>query len=153
MPSSRMDYEVQGMKIVDSRGQTISTLVQWRSRIFDGTSKEKDWKKGRSAHSLAEFMVDRNGSAMTSDARGGVTDGADPFVNTCCAASAEGPFLQCRRHGQRPTPQTTRNTRNREALLRGSSASLQLGTKPLNFSLSSQPTFFRLTPRFQVFNC
>ena len=97
---------------------------------------------------------------MTSDARGGVTDVADPFVNTCCAASAEGPFLQCRRHGQRPTPQTTRNTRNREALLRGSSASLQLGTKPLNFSLSSQtgtlfvqPTFFRRTPRFQVFNC
>ena len=51
------------MKIVDSRGQTISNLVQWRSRIFDGTSKEKDWKKGRSAHSLAEFMMDRNGAS------------------------------------------------------------------------------------------
>ena len=51
------------MKIVDSRGQTISNPVQWRSRIFDGTSKEKDWKKGRSAHSLAEFMVNRNGAS------------------------------------------------------------------------------------------
>lgn len=49
------------MKIVDSRNQTISTLTEWRSRIFDGTSKEKDWKKGRSAQSLAEFIMYRNG--------------------------------------------------------------------------------------------
>ena len=51
------------MRIVDSRGQRISNLIEWRSRIFDGTSKEKDWKKGRSAHSLAEFIMDRKGAA------------------------------------------------------------------------------------------
>ena len=37
--------------------------MEWRSRIFDGTSKEKDWKKGRSAYSLAEFIMDRQGAA------------------------------------------------------------------------------------------
>lgn len=51
------------MKIVDSRNQTIPNLPEWRRRIFDGTSKEKDWKKGRSAHSLAEFIMDRNGAS------------------------------------------------------------------------------------------
>ena len=51
------------MRIVDSRGQRISNLIEWRSRIFDGTSKEKHWKNGRSAYSLAECVVDRNGAA------------------------------------------------------------------------------------------
>ncbi len=51
------------MRIVDSQGQRISNLIEWRSRIFDGTSKEKDWKKGRSAYSLAEFIMDRQGAA------------------------------------------------------------------------------------------
>ena len=51
------------MKIVDSRDQTISNLPEWRSRIFDGTSKEKHWKKGRSAPSLAEFIMNRNGAS------------------------------------------------------------------------------------------
>ena len=50
------------MRIVDSQGQQISNLFEWRSRIFDGTSKEKDWKKGRSAYSLAEFIMDRQGT-------------------------------------------------------------------------------------------
>ena len=51
------------MKIVDSQDQTISNLTEWRSRIFDRTSKEKDWKRGRSAHSLAEFIMHRNGAS------------------------------------------------------------------------------------------
>ena len=51
------------MIIVDSSGQRISNLIEWRSRIFDGTSKVKDWKKGRSAYSLAEFIMDRKGAA------------------------------------------------------------------------------------------
>lgn len=51
------------MIVVDSRGQRISNLIEWRSRIFDGTSKRKDWKKGRSAYSLAEFIMDRRGAA------------------------------------------------------------------------------------------
>ena len=51
------------MKIVDSRNQTIQNLAEWRRRTFDGTSKEKDWKEGRSAPSLAEFIMDRNGAS------------------------------------------------------------------------------------------
>ena len=51
------------MRIVNSQGQRISNLMEWRSRIFDGTSKEKDWKKGRSAYSLAEFIMERQGAA------------------------------------------------------------------------------------------
>ena len=51
------------MRIVDSRGQRISNLNEWHSRIFDETSKEKDWKKGWSAHSLAEFILNRSGAA------------------------------------------------------------------------------------------
>ena len=51
------------MKIIDSQGQRITTIDQWRSRFFDGTSKARHWKKGRSAHSLAEFIINaRNGS-------------------------------------------------------------------------------------------
>ena len=51
------------MKVVDSRGQRISSLDEWRSRIFDGTSKIRHWKKGRSAYSLAEFILNRRGAA------------------------------------------------------------------------------------------
>ena len=51
------------MKVVDFRGQRISNIDQWRSRIFDGTLKKKDWKKGRSAYSLAEFIMNRKGAA------------------------------------------------------------------------------------------
>ena len=51
------------MRIVDSRGQRISNLIEWRSRFFDGTSKQKHWKKGRSAYSLAQFIMDRKGVA------------------------------------------------------------------------------------------
>ena len=52
------------MRVVDSRGRTISSLDQWRSLVFDGTSKRRHWKKGRSAHSLAEFIMgDRWGAA------------------------------------------------------------------------------------------
>ena len=45
------------MIVVDSRGRRISDLAQWRSLIFDGTPKIRHWKKGRSAHSLAEFIT------------------------------------------------------------------------------------------------
>lgn len=51
------------MKVVDPQGQRIRNLNQWRSRFFDGTSKSRHWKKGRSAHSLAEFIMDRRRGA------------------------------------------------------------------------------------------
>ena len=52
------------MRVVDSRGRTISSLDEWRRLVFDGTSKSGHWRKGRSAHSLAEFIIgQRNGAA------------------------------------------------------------------------------------------
>ena len=51
------------MRIVDSRGQEIPDLEQWWTRVFEGTSKARHWKKGRSAHSLADFIMNRNGAA------------------------------------------------------------------------------------------
>ncbi len=51
------------MRVIDTQGERITTLDQWRSRFFDGTSKARHWKKGWSAHSLAEFIINtRNGS-------------------------------------------------------------------------------------------
>ena len=51
------------MKVIDSQGQRITTLDLWRTKFFDGTSKVRHWKKGRSAHSLAEFIISNsNGS-------------------------------------------------------------------------------------------
>lgn len=51
------------MRIEDSRGKEISNLEQWRSRVFDGTQKIRHWKKGRSAYSLAEFILNRRKGA------------------------------------------------------------------------------------------
>ena len=51
------------MNIVDSRGQEILNAEQWRTRVFDETSKTRHWKKGRSAHSLAEYIMYRNGAS------------------------------------------------------------------------------------------
>ena len=51
------------MRVIDSEGQKIAALDQWRSRFFEGASKARHWKKGRSAHSLAEFIINtRNGA-------------------------------------------------------------------------------------------
>ena len=55
--------QAPSMKIVDSQGKEISNLEQWRSGVFDGTSKTRHWKKGRSAYSLAKFIMTRNGAA------------------------------------------------------------------------------------------
>ena len=52
------------MRVVDSRGRRISSLDEWRSLVFDGTSKSRHWRKGRSAYSLTEFVMDhRKGAA------------------------------------------------------------------------------------------
>lgn len=52
------------MRVVDSHGRPISSLDEWRRLVFDGTSKSRHWRKGRSAHSLAEFIIgQRNGAA------------------------------------------------------------------------------------------
>ena len=50
------------MRIVDPQGQEIPDLEQWWTRVFEGTSKARHWKEGRSAHSLADFIMSRNGA-------------------------------------------------------------------------------------------
>ena len=51
------------MRIEDSRGKEISNLDQWRSRVFGRPSKVRHWKRGRSAYSLAEFILNRRRGA------------------------------------------------------------------------------------------
>lgn len=62
-PKDVLAGQVPDMRIVDSQGQEIVNLEQWRSRAFDRTSKARHWKEGRSAHSLAEFVMNRNGAS------------------------------------------------------------------------------------------
>ena len=50
----------EDMKIVDYHGREISTLEEWE-RHFNSS---KHWKKGRSAYSLADFILNRNGSVF-----------------------------------------------------------------------------------------
>lgn len=47
------------MIVVDSEGERISSLEQWRNRYFRTPSKLKQWKEGRSAYSLAQFIIDQ----------------------------------------------------------------------------------------------
>ena len=54
---------VLNMKVVDSMGRRISSLDQWGRKIFDGTSKAKDWQKDHSAYSLAEFIMGQRDGA------------------------------------------------------------------------------------------
>ena len=47
------------MKIVDYQGSEISTLQEWERHF----NSPKHWKKGRSAYSLADFILNSNGAA------------------------------------------------------------------------------------------
>ena len=51
------------MIVVDSQGNRISSLDQWRNRYFGTPSKAKQWKEGRSAYSLAKFIMDQQKGA------------------------------------------------------------------------------------------
>ena len=51
------------MRVVDSQEHGISSLREWESRIFSKPSKKRHWKPGRSAYSLADFIMDQNGAA------------------------------------------------------------------------------------------
>lgn len=49
------------MKIVNYDDDEISTLEEWREHFVKRTKKPEHWKKGRSAYSLADFILNRNG--------------------------------------------------------------------------------------------
>ena len=46
------------MKVVDSKGDPIRTMDQWKPIV-----RRSHWKEGRSAYSLADFILNRNGAA------------------------------------------------------------------------------------------
>ena len=46
------------LKVSDSRGNDITTLEQWSKTV-----RRSHWKQGRSAYSLADFIMTRNGAA------------------------------------------------------------------------------------------
>ena len=46
------------LKVIDSRGNDITTLEQWSKTV-----RRSHWKRGRSAYSLADFIMNRNGAA------------------------------------------------------------------------------------------
>ena len=46
------------MRITDSKGNVIPNLKEWKSRI-----RPRHWKQGRSAYSLADFILNRDGCA------------------------------------------------------------------------------------------
>lgn len=52
------------MKYFDSYNNPIKTIEDWENQIFKATKKEKHWKVGRSAHSIANFMMNRNGEQI-----------------------------------------------------------------------------------------
>ena len=45
------------LKVIDSRGDDIATLEQWSKPV-----RRSHWKQGRSAYSLADFIMNRNGA-------------------------------------------------------------------------------------------
>ena len=48
-----------------SREDGISNIAGWENKVFTpGTKKAKDWKKGRSAERLADFMLHRDGEEI-----------------------------------------------------------------------------------------
>lgn len=48
------------MRIEDTNGEEINSLEDW-AKIFDTPQRKKHWKAGRSAHSIADFIINRSG--------------------------------------------------------------------------------------------
>ena len=48
-----------GMTVADSRGNPISTLEQWKPLVSRNL-----WREGRSAHALADFVLNRGGAGL-----------------------------------------------------------------------------------------
>ena len=46
------------LRVTDSKGNDIATLEQWSKTV-----RRSHWKQGRSAYSLADFIMNRNGAA------------------------------------------------------------------------------------------
>ena len=49
------------MEYFDADNNPIETLEDWENRVFRTAKRAKHWKVGRSAHSIADFMMNKNG--------------------------------------------------------------------------------------------
>lgn len=49
------------MKVEDSKGIPITDLEDW-AKLYESPRSSHQWKEGRSAHSAAEFIINRNGA-------------------------------------------------------------------------------------------
>lgn len=54
------------LKLEDSTGQPIASLEDW-ARLYDNHQTSHQWKKGRSAYSAAEFVLENDGLRLVSD--------------------------------------------------------------------------------------
>lgn len=52
------------IRYTDSKGNDIKDINDWYSFIFKSSKKEKHWKDGRSAKSIADFMMNENGETF-----------------------------------------------------------------------------------------
>lgn len=55
------------MNIIDYDKNPINNIGEWEEKFFKATQKEKHWKKGRSAYSLADFVMNNNGEIKIVD--------------------------------------------------------------------------------------
>jgi hypothetical protein len=51
----------------DSNANLIENIKDWENYIFKATKKEKHWKVGRSAYSIADFMMNKDGEKILKD--------------------------------------------------------------------------------------
>lgn len=51
---------------IEYRGNTISNLAEWERLVFLN-KKAKDWKEGRSAYGIADYMINNNGKEKISE--------------------------------------------------------------------------------------
>ncbi len=56
------------MNYKDSKGNIINNISDWEKYLFLGSKKEKHWKKGRSAYEIANFLLNKNGEEIISQA-------------------------------------------------------------------------------------
>lgn len=50
-----------GVRITDSKGRPIATIDEW-SMIYEKDGEKRQWEPGRSAHSVADFILNHNGA-------------------------------------------------------------------------------------------
>jgi hypothetical protein len=51
---------------IEFNGKAITNIKEWKNTVFIG-KKEKHWQPGRSAHSLADFIINRGGVQQITD--------------------------------------------------------------------------------------